>query len=237
MKILILLIFLLFFAGCSENELRFPSTNRKILCKKTEIDNYEISKFYKDYDIFSRKGITEVLGDSFYIPFFAISNLNDTTTLLRLFDTISVTKMEIPKGNQTIASFHNITDGPRYIYAKIQGAEIIRYGYATDPFVSEKDIIPEIIEVISRDTLLTFFRSCLKTSARKVMPFSEAVDRKCLDCLVHCFSKDNDTYAFHYYGNLDSTESLSKQKPGKGLYLFQRRFKYWRDYHNLQQMR
>lgn len=230
-------ILVLLFVGCKDYDSRYTSTDRRKFYIRNKIDDHQNIKFYKDFDIFSRQGINEILTDTLFTPFFGVSNLNDTILSLTLFDTTLVTKMKIPKDGQVIYTYRDINDGPSHIFAKIENNEIIRYGYDENPYQPNKIIKPRNIEIVSGDSVFTFFESCWDNISTNILPFSFAIDRNCQDCLTHYHTLDpQDQNIYHIYRDNDSSEYLSRQKPGDGIWYFQRRFKYWRDFHDLERL-
>ena len=237
MRAFLSIILILLVAGCYDNSSRYSLTKQRGFYIRNNIDKNRKIKFYKDFDIFSRRGIEEIFSDTLYTPFFGVSNLNDTLFSLTFFDSTLVKEMRIPKGSQIIHTFYDISDGPRHIYAKIENNEIIRYGYNEDPYYSNNNIKPESIEIISRDSVFTFFELCWEKICKNIYPFTLQVDRTCQNCLTHYHSSDlQDHKVYHFYRDTDSTQYLSRQKPGDGLYFFQRKFNYWRDFHDLERM-
>lgn len=237
MRLFLSAILVLLFVGCKDNDSRYASTESRIFYIRNKIAGHHNKKFYKDFDIFSRQGINEIATDTLFTPFFGVSNLNDTLLSLTLFDTTLVTKMKIPKGDLVIYTYRDINDGPNYIFAKIENNEIIRYGYDEDPYHSNKNIKPESIEIVSGDSVFTFFESCWEKISKNILPFSLQVDRTCQDCLIHYHTPDpQDHKVYHFYRDNDSSEYTSRQNPGDGLWYFQKRLKYWRDFHDMERL-
>ncbi len=132
------------------------------------------ARFFKDFDIFSRKGIDEIEGDTLRYPFFEYFRISDSTFQLNLHRNdeygLRVNEMVIPVGEQAIYTFHDINDGPRHYYAKIIGDTIIRFNYTelkpTEIAALSKDsvmyyeIIPSDIEYIFHDTCFLFWPDC-----------------------------------------------------------------------------
>jgi hypothetical protein len=190
MRLFLSIFLILLFIGCKDNSSRYTSTKQRGFYIRNDVDNYRNIKFYKDFDIFSRRGIDEISSDTLFTPFFGMSNLNDTIINLTFFDTTLVTKMRIPKDDQVIYTYRDINDGPSHIFAKIQNNEIIRYGYDEDPYHSNKSVKPVEIEIVSGDSVFTFFESCWEKISKKILPFSLEVDRTCQDCLTHYHNSD-----------------------------------------------
>ncbi len=216
-----------------------PGKETKAYYLKNELINNESSKFFTDFDIFERKGLNEILGDTLRTPFFQLYPSSDSLYQLILFTHSEKEEFVVPKGNILIYTFHDIYDGPRHIYSKIERNEIIRYGYSENPYKYDKVLVPERIEVIKQDTFYNFSSDCLDTTGikGKVLPFSGVIISNCEECLVQYFSKDTtNEKLYHYYRHIPRTEELSKKKPGDGIYGFKRRFRYWRDFHDLKRM-
>lgn len=245
MKQIVTILFILIFYGCNINNSKEADTDNKVrrYYLKAEIDNNKISEFFKDYDIFERKGIDKLTADTMEFPFFQVYSITDTTYNLKIFKKNNIKEYIIPKGNQTVYSFHDIYDGPRHIYSKIEGDEIIRYGYETNPYETENIIFPTGIEVVKRDTFYIFLlnseKNCLDTFGinGKILPFQGVLKRDCSRCLIHYYSNDfNNDSLNHYYRYKKLNEYLSKQNPGNGIYGYKREFKYWRGFHNLKRI-
>lgn len=164
------LFFSLIFVSCHHSN---STKNKAEFTQKSELNNLD-AKFYKDFDIFNRKGIDEIDGDTLYYPFFEYFSTSDSTSQLNLHRNdeygLRVDEMVVPLGEQVIYTFHDIKDGPRHYYAKIIGDTIIRFNYteikANEIVGFDKDsvmyykIIPSDIEYIFHDTCILFWPDC-----------------------------------------------------------------------------
>ncbi len=156
--------------GCTQSNLKMKGAEF-ILKSKLK---HTAAHFYKDFDIFNRKGIDEIEGDTLRYPFFEYFKTSDTTLQLNLHRNdeygLRVDEMVVPTGEQIIYTFHDISDGPRHYYAKISGDTIIRYNYTelnpteipgiSKDSVRYHEIIPSDIEYIHHDTCYLFWPEC-----------------------------------------------------------------------------
>lgn len=163
------LLSLLILCSCQEK----PSTELAYLRKNhlLESEASRNSKFYKGFDLFCRKGIEELTGDTLYFPFLMVKAPGDSIIEVTLYSGVDKTSYRIPKDNRVSYRFNNISDGPRHVFTKILDDKIISYGY--DNTLKElkevgidslyfQDIIPSEIKVISCDSINTYyFGECL----------------------------------------------------------------------------
>jgi len=215
---------------------------------KSDFNSNENSRFFKDFNIFSRKGVDEVLGDTLRLPFFQVNDRTDSSILLTVFKRDYQRELLIPKDEKLIYTFFDIADGPKHNYYKIFQDRIVVYGYDNKiddiqnwigDSVSMDELLPADVTIMTGDTIFTFFSNCFeqhliriaKTDYIKyaVLPFSKKLDINCKNSLVHYF--DSAGHLRHYYRSTESGEYLSREKPGDGLYGYKREFKYWREYY------
>ncbi len=150
------------------------SSNRIVYLSAKKIDNYSDSKFYQDFNIFSRKGIEQLDEDTLKFPFFQMRNLNDSTIELTQFTAEMKYRFEIPIGDRITYSFHDIADGPRHVYTKIFSDKIVSYGYdntlnevkeAQADSIALENIVPSEIVIMKQDTVYSYyFGHCLDLS-------------------------------------------------------------------------
>jgi hypothetical protein len=150
-----------------------------ISCKpkntKIQIDKIETSLFYKDYDIFFRKGIDMLDKNNLTLPFIQEYERNDSLIKLRIFtnDFRYYEYFALPvKDGYTLNSIFNPNECIGIDYATIDSGRIIIYNYKDLPYELIKNykdemclrqIIPEYIKVISRDNItMIFFMDYLK---------------------------------------------------------------------------
>ncbi len=238
------LIFVLILISCSE---RSSETTAYFLTKKA--DNYRDSKFYKDFDIFSRRGVGQLVGDTLNFPFFQVRDLNDSTIALTQFTREIKIDLKIPKDNRITYQFHDIADGPRHVYTKILADRIISYGYdntlkelenAEMDSVFLQDILPSVIVIMERDTTKSYyFGQCIdlpevdvddfrvsKNDIDKywIEPFTAKLKLGCKD-KVSFF--DESGIQKEYFENIIE-EKLHPRIVG------QREFQFWRPYYGVE---
>jgi hypothetical protein len=231
------------------------SVDRKDYSLREELSENGVARFYKDFDIFSRQGHEEILGDTLKIPFFQVQLNNDSSIKLTIFKKDFEKEIIVPKGETIQYDFDDIYDGPRHNYYKIFKDSIVVFGYDKKIDEVEKwqvdsavfyDLLPRQIEILTGDTLYIYLQECLniKTTGNdeseleipkkdflrfSVQPFSRVIDLKCESCLIHYF--DTTGAWRHYYRYFEGAEYLSKRNPGDGLYGYKKEFNYWRDYY------
>jgi hypothetical protein len=147
MRLLSFSALLMIGVGCSQGNF----VNEKTFLLKTALKNPK-AKFFKDFDIFNRQGINEIMGDTLHFPFFEYFRTSDTTFQLNLHRNdeygLRVEEMVVPLGKQIVYTFHDINDGPRHYYAKIVGDTIIRFNY--------REIKPNDFHAISDDNVMYY---------------------------------------------------------------------------------
>lgn len=222
---------------------------------RNDLSDNGASRFYKDFDIFSRQGHDEILGDTLRRPFFKVRLNNDSSINLTIFKSEFEKEIIVPKGATLLYDFDDITDGPRHNYYKIFKESIVVFGYNNKIDEVEKwtedstfifELLPIDIQILTADTLYNFFQECLniKTTGTdeseleipkkdflrfSVQPFSRTIDLNCINCLIHYF--DTTGRMRHYYRYTEESEYLGKNNPGDGLYGYKKEFKHWRDYY------
>lgn len=239
MKNYILFFFLLI--SCKE---KYPNSTPYFL--KNKADNYSLSKFYKDFDIFNRKGIEQLLQDTLYFPFFQVNDLNDSTLELILFATEKRTEHKIPKDNRTTYRFYDITDGPRHVYTKIYEDRIVSYGYGNtltelknsgtnNIYLSE--VVPSEITIMKSDSVLSFyFGQCLDLQGIDIDEFQVSktdIDKYWIEpftAYLKCGCRDKVSF-FDIAGNQkEYFESINGEKRNPRI-IGKREFQYWRLYY------
>lgn len=242
-----LIILILIISACSE------TINNDRFTLRNNIEGSGKSTFSKDFNIFKREGIKLIDSDTLEFPFFQIMDLNDSCIEVVLHKPKIKERMTIPKGNQLMYTFHNITDGPRHIYYKIFKDRIITYGYEErlDEIINSNvdsiclyTLLPQEVQVIKQDSIYTYFSDCftsldINTIITKgdflkvaIYPFQIEPKESCDRSTVMYF--DDIGHFCHFYNDRGNKESLSKEHPGMGLYNYKKEFKYWREYFNLQ---
>ncbi|HEY0744449.1 MAG TPA: hypothetical protein VGD40_23445 [Chryseosolibacter sp.] len=231
------------------------SIDKRDYSLRKDLSDNGTSKFYRDFDIFSRQGHEEIIGDTLRRPFFKVRLNSDSSINLTIFKRGFEKEITVPKGETLLYDFDDINDGPRHNYYKIFKDSIVVFGYDNKIDEVEKwqgdsiflfELLPTEIQILTGDTLYNFFQECLNTRTigneeselkipRKdffrfsVQPFSRTIDLDCDNCLIHYF--DTAGHMRHYYRHNKETEYLSKRNPGDGLYGYKKEFKYWRDYY------
>jgi hypothetical protein len=231
------------------------SVDKKDYSIKRELNENGTARFYKDFDIFSRQGHEEIIGDTLRRPFFKVRFNNDSSMNLTVFKKGFEKEITVPKGETLLYDFDDINDGPRHNYYKIFKDSIVIFGY--DSKIDEVEtwqrdsiflfeLLPTEIQILTGDTLYNFFQECLNIKTMgpdeseleipkmdflrfSVQPFSTTIDLRCDDCLVHYF--DSIGHMRHYYRYNEANDYLGKRNPGDGLYGYKKEFKYWRDYY------
>jgi hypothetical protein len=231
---LLLVVLCLALSSCNQNGSLSKKEQKKFRIKSDLVDSPP-SKYFKDYNIFARKGVYPLTSDTLWFPFFQVYRATDTTLVLTLHKASDSEEFIIPLSNQTVYSFHDITDGPRYVYSRIEDQRIIRYGYDSDPYVSADLIRPRNIEIITQDTFYTYFSECLLNSDQyKVMPFEGQLNKDCKQVLVQYYSESlKDSGLHHYYRDISPLKYTGKQNPGDGIYGYKRIHKFWRGFFDL----
>jgi hypothetical protein len=211
-------------------------------------------QYFKDYDIFSRKGIGPVPKDSLMQPYFEVYDLSDTTIAVNLYDSINQQYI-IPKGEQVLFCRPGFTATVRYSYTKVLSDRFIEYDYyETDPpeFAAAaaetgmrpvSHVIPVFAHVTFRnkDSVLTLLAECflppvihdinLLIFNREIIqysapPFASPLNYDCPYCGIHYTDSAGQTKMFFTYRY--AGQGLSRENPGKGTLHLDRRFKYWR---------
>jgi hypothetical protein len=144
-----LMIMIMIISACSRNNI----SDKFII--RNQIQNFEKSTFSKDFNIFKRQGIGLLNSDTLEFPFFQILDLNDSCYEVVLYKPKIKEKIIIPKGDQLMYAFHNITDGPRHIYYKIFTDRIITFEYEEkldEILNSNSDSLPPLYSYTSRST-------------------------------------------------------------------------------------
>ena len=231
---LLIFISLLLLISCSENILK-------------QHNKIEIGKYYKDYNIFERKGLNPIDSTKLNGLFFAEIDNTDSTILLVIYENRKeLNRITIPKEDNIIYNFSDIYDGPRHYFSKVSGKDIIRYSYDYHPnqFLEEDgreekmiyEIVPSYVELITSDTLIVFSLNCyydkfennMNTSIEidnieehSIMPFSldlkKLMDSNC-DREILYFEDDD----------LHSNDSNFEK-----LYIFERKFDIWKPFHDI----
>jgi hypothetical protein len=231
------------------------SVDKKDYLLREELSDNGVGRSYKDFDIFSRKGHEEIIGDTLRRPFFMVRLNNDSSINLTVFKNEFEKEITVPKGETVLYDFDDIHDGPRHNYYKIFKDSIVVFGYDNKIDEVEKwqgdsillfELLSREIQILTGDTVYNFFQECLNIKTinndeselkipkkdllrSSVQPFSRTIDLNCDNCLVHYF--DTAGHMRHYYRYNDVTEYLGKTNPGGGLYGYKKEFRYWRDYY------
>jgi hypothetical protein len=150
-KILYILLFTTIVISCNK------SADKKL------VERLDSSRFYKDYDIFTRKGIDPIDKNNLTLPFIQEYDRNDSLITLRIytkdFDSFQFIVIPIKDGYVFETAFNpNECQGKYFI--TIDSGKIIRYNYQDIPnelIKNETDsmslyqIVPFSIEVITKD--------------------------------------------------------------------------------------
>ena len=136
----------------------------------------EEAQYFKDYDIYRRKGVDPIRIDSLRFPFFEVLRLNDSTIRLTHVKELGKSTYDLPTDDRMFLQYRNIKDGTTHNYFRIFEDRIVRFGYYGDIYtarqwpgrgeeqdsISRLDLIPASIEIATRDTLygLSFPNLC-----------------------------------------------------------------------------
>lgn len=237
-------IFVLILISCSD---RSSDTKAYFLAKKA--DNYRDSKFYKDFDIFARKGVGQLIEDTLIFPFFQVRDLNDSTIELMQFTTEIKVDFKIPKDDRITYEFHNIADGPRHVYTRIIADKVISYGYdqtlkelkerETDS-ISLEDILPSEIVIMGRDTVYSYyFGQCLDLPGIDINGFmvsKEDINEYWIEPFTAKFKlgcKDKVSFFDESGTQKEYFEDIIKEKLHPRI-VGQREFQFWRPYYGIE---
>jgi hypothetical protein len=137
------------------------SCNR--ISDKRNIERLESSKFYKDYNIFTRQGIDLIDKNNLTLPFIQEYDRNDSLIIIRIytedFDSFLYMVLPVNDGYVFKSSFSPLECSGMY-FIKIDSNKIIRYNYQDIPYeliknetdsMSLYQIVPFSIEVITKD--------------------------------------------------------------------------------------
>jgi len=238
---------------------------------RSDVDFIKGSRFYQDYDVFQRRGVHEIDSANLEIPFIQEYTRTDSIITLRIYDTDlnNFQEVQLPSFDGVVLKRNsNASDAPNWIFGTISGNKILRYGYNSDPFdnalpaakeIYLYDLVPDYIQVITRDTIKTIFyqsyladsfgvdinRSGDWTSMRQhlILPFKAKVDlsynfEKLKDNVHIETIKDSadfyiqSTYVMDRYDSyIHKTQFRDSVRLGSR-YANARPFKLWRDYLN-----
>jgi hypothetical protein len=238
------LLFVLIIISCSQKS---PEVKAYFLTKKT--DNYSDSKFYKDFDIFSRKGIGQLIGDTLNFPFFQVRDLNDSTIELTQFTTEIRIDLKIPKDDRITYQFHDIADGPRHVYTKIFADKIVSFGYdntlkeleeiQTDS-ISLQDILPSEIVIMERDTINSYyFGQCLDLPGIDIDAFRVSkgdIDKYWIEpftAKLKLGCRDKVSFFDEAGTQKEYFERIIEEKQNPGI-VGQKEFQFWRPYYGVE---
>jgi hypothetical protein len=227
-----------------------------ISCARREKAGTNPHYFYRDYDIYARKGIGAMHRDSVTLPYFEVYDLSDTTIGVDLHDLNETAAYVVPKGDQVLYCKYTIRNGARYFYTRVLPDRFVEYAYYEldlpefEPASKEKgmlavsNIIPTYATVTFRDkdSVLTLLAECfLPTVIRDITlpifnyeipqyacyPFKDSLRYNCLYCGIHYADSSGKTHNYFTYRYPD--QPLSRNKPGNGLFSLDKRFRYWRN--------
>jgi hypothetical protein len=127
---------------------------------KVELNEDEDVKYFKDYDPFQRKGYTELFGDTLIYPFFAVSNLNESTVNLTYYFIDRKSEYLIKKTEDFFYSPRKIGENIWEEYIKIEDDRIIKITDRGEIF-NQPDETPYMVQQIYKDTIYFCSLSCL----------------------------------------------------------------------------
>ncbi len=205
------------------------------------------SKYYRDYNIFERKGIGEINNKLRKLPFFEVYESSDTTLGLEIHTGEGSKKIAIPKGDQILYGYCDINDGPPHIFTRFFKDKIVQFRYSYHPYKLKEDdsdsiplykLLPDEIEIITEDTLFTY-------SGDYLIPFPyESLD----DAINYQVSKDSIDYYAVYPFEVDMDTIckphfiLNRDENGKWWLdgkeyqygdMLPKRFEFWKYYHDI----
>lgn len=248
MNHLVTILILVLISACVQSNKSFESVSTSETGKTT---------YYKDYDVFERKGIDRISEDSLAAPYFEVVNLNDSTIKLTIIETSYKRSIEIPIDNRMFYIRKDIKDGSTDNYYKIENNQIIRFGYTGNIFEAENwkrdsvyvfELLPEQIEVTTKDTI--YFMSspymCLGVNIMndddsemivskevietyRVLPFSVDIDLNC-ELIDLYFCADSGKHRL-IFASAEPGKYGSPDNPADGLSTNCSKHKYWRDYY------
>lgn len=240
MKLFTPILLFTLFLSCKKSEYTKPYVLKK------SIENFNISEFYQDFDIFKRTGIYKIHLDTLTFPFFQIRSLSDSILEVSKYTEDFKQIYHIPKEDLITYNFYDKSDGARHVYSRIFKNEILLYGYynSYDDFLKMQDVVDSVIlsdvlpieiqRLRSDSVYVSFDGKCIETrdgmdldteisikDFKKywVNPFTAKMKMGCVNRVMY-FDKNGTQNQIDFEGN--QSESFNSVK---------KEFEYWRDYY------